>query len=233
METLPATKEGAADVAKLATGVAAAVAGIFFPLSGALGPIAAFAIDKFVKRPEKILIDEMRRGNFDALSEENAAAFVPMAYRFFEAAKEGEYEHVLRVLAELLKNEMQSEAPDASAFARMSRRVQGLTRDELKVIALIHASLTTMAFAATGEQSRGDRPYVSAHTLAIDPSNKEEFDHFTLQESLSDLAGRGLLVVDGSSSFNKSGEYYFASSSFQALIEKANDSLIASASDGQ
>jgi hypothetical protein len=233
METLPAAKEGSADVAKLTIGIAAAVAGVFFPWAGALGPIAAFAIDKYVKGPEKILVDELRRGNFDALTEENAAAFIPMAYKFFEAAKEGEYEHILRVLAELLKNEMRSETPDVSAFARMSRRVQGLTRDELKVVVLINASLTTISMAATDAPTQGDRPYVSAHSLSIDSSNKEHFDRFALKEILSDLAGRGLLVVDGMTRFDKTDEYYFTSSSFEALIEKARDSLSATASGGQ
>jgi hypothetical protein len=87
-----------------------------------------------------------------------------MAYKFFEAAKEGEYEHNLRVLAEFLKNEMQSDTPDVSGFARMARRIEGLTHTELKVIVLINASLSANA-VSTEATTQTERPFVSAHSL--------------------------------------------------------------------
>jgi hypothetical protein len=223
MENLPSPKK--AEAAKLTIDIASAALGIFLPGAGALGSIANFAIDKYIHRPTKILIEELKSGNIDALTDEKAATFIPMAYKFFEAAKEGEYEHNLRVLAELLKNEMQMDAPDVSAFARMSRRIEGLTLNELKVIALINASLSTISMASTVAPTQTERPYVSAYSLAKDPSNREKFDHFMLQESLSDLAGRGLLIVDGATRASKQEEYYFASSSFVELLEKAKNAL--------
>jgi hypothetical protein len=66
---------------------------------------------------------------------------------------------------------------------------------------------------------------MSAQTLSQDPSNKENFDVFTLQEVPSDLTGRGLLVVDGAPRVSKPGEYYYTSSSFQSLIDKAKSSI--------
>jgi hypothetical protein len=232
-ENLPSTKKGATEVAKLTTGIAATIAGIVFPGASVLGPIASYAIDKYIKRPTEILIKELKSGNIEVLADEKAAAFIPMAYKFFEAAKEGEYEHNLRVLAELLKNEMQTDAPDTSGFARMSRRIEGLTHNELKVIVLINASLSAITRASTDAPTQTERPFVSAHSLANDPSNREKFDHFMLQEALSDLAGRGLLTVEGTTRFNKSEEYYFASSSFMELIEKAKNALNDAASKNE
>jgi hypothetical protein len=225
MEDLPSPKPGAADIAKLTIGIAASVAGVFIPGAGALGPIAAFAIDKYVKRPEKILVDELKKGNFQLLNDEKAAAFIPMAYKFFEAAKEGEYEHNLKLLAELLKNEMQMDAPDVPAFARMTRRLEGLTRIELKVIALISASTTTTVTLATDAEALGERPFVSAQQLSKDPNNREKFDRNLLQEVLSELASRGLLIADGASRLSKPEEYYFTSSSFAELLQKATNAI--------
>jgi hypothetical protein len=233
MENLPSTKKGATEVAKLTTGIAGAIAGIFFPGAGILGPIANYAIDKYIKRPEEILIKELKSGNIEVLTDEKAGKFIPMAYKFFEAAKEGEYEHNLRVLAELLKNEMQTDAPDVSGFARMSRRIEGLTLNELKVIALINVSLSAVTMLSTVALAQTERPFVSAHSLANDPSNREKFDHFMLQETLSDLAGRCLLIVDGATRFDKGEEYYFASSSFKELIEKAKNALNKAASKNE
>ena len=141
MRGLPSATEGSVEVAKLTTGICIAITSVFLPGVGLLGPIAEFAINKFVKRPEAILVDELKRGNLEILDVENAAAFIPMAYKFFEAAKEGEYEHNLKLLAQLLVNKLRASVPDVSSFARMSRRIEGLTLRDLRVIALIDAIL--------------------------------------------------------------------------------------------
>jgi hypothetical protein len=222
MENLPSSKKDAADVAKLTIGVAAAITGVFRPGAGALGPIANFALEKLIRRPERILIEELKKANIDILSEEKAAAFIPMAYRFFEAAKEGEYEHNLKILAEYIKNELRMETPEPSDVARMATRIEGLTRNELKVIALINASLSRILKASTDASSQSERPYVSANQLAKDPSNRENFDHFFLQEALTEIASRGLLIPDGAARYGKAEEYYSGSGSFIELIEKAH-----------
>jgi hypothetical protein len=230
VNTVPSQKKGAAEVAKLTTGVASAIMGVFLPGAGAFGPIASFAIEKWVKRPEKLLIEELKSGNIEILTDEKAATFIPMAYRFFEAAKEGEYEHNLKLLAEFLKSELQMNEPDPSGFARMARRVQGLSIDELKVIALVDASLSTISKSSTHAPSQTERPFVSAHQLADDPSNREKFDPFFLQEALNELAARGLLIADGASRVSKGEEFYFASTSFMELIEKARSTFTRSTS---
>jgi hypothetical protein len=77
MKKVPSAKKGASDVAKLTTGIAGAIAGVFFPGAGVIGPIANFAIDKYIKRPERILIAELRSSNIERLTDEKAAAFIP------------------------------------------------------------------------------------------------------------------------------------------------------------
>jgi hypothetical protein len=226
LDKLPSAGKGAAEVAKLAIGISGAVAGIFLPGAGVIGPIANYAIERFIKGPEKILIEELKRGNFEILDDERAAAFVPMAYKFFEAAKEGEYEHNLRILAELLTMEMKAFNPDASAFARLSRRVEGLTRIDLTIIAMIETYYLSknQDSAATTEQ-KPVPPWVSAEILGDSQVNSNNFEHRTIQESLSDLAARGLLTADGSIRWDKSEEYYLRSSSFLELARKARRSL--------
>jgi hypothetical protein len=93
----------------------------------------------------------------------------------------------------------------------------------LKVIALIDASLTRISKSSTRAPAQIERPFVSAHHLANDPSNREEFDHFFLQEALNELAARGLLIADGASRLSKGEEFYFASTSFIELVKKARN----------
>jgi hypothetical protein len=73
----------------------------------------------------------------DELSVEQVGEYVPMTYRFFEAVKEGEYEHNLRILAAFMAKELKQDIPDAPNFARTARRLEGITRRELALIALV------------------------------------------------------------------------------------------------
>ena len=88
--------------------------------------VAAVALEavreKYVEQPKKLLLDELRKGNVQNLSAEQLAPLLPMTYKFLEAAKEGEYERNLRVLAAFLRGELEQEEPDAANFARMARR---------------------------------------------------------------------------------------------------------------
>ena len=117
------------------------------------------------------------------------------------------------------------EMPDPSNFARMARRIEGLSLTELKVIALIDASLSRIVKSSTPVPTPIERPFVSAHQLDKDPSNRENFNHFDLQDALSELAARGLLIVDGATRLDKGEEFYFASKSFTELIKKARNTI--------
>ena len=139
---LPVPVEDATDIAKFTSGVLTAVAAAMFPAVGliaSLGQLALnTAIDRHSKRPQAILEKELRAGNLSVLTDEQKAAFVPMAFRFFEAARQGEYEHVLEVLAAFITGELKREIPDAGDLARMARRLEGISKDELKLIALLN-----------------------------------------------------------------------------------------------
>ena len=226
MATLPSATEGSVEVAKLTTGICVAITSVFLPGAGLLGPVAEFAINKFMKRPEKILVEELKKGNLEILDEENAAAFIPMAYKFFEAAKEGEYEHNLKLLAEISINKLRDRVPDVPSFARMARRIEGLTIKDLHIIALIDAVFTSKSGTLTNLD--GDpAPYLlSAQSLEANRLNRTGFDVLSIQECLAELSARGLLIAEGASRWDKGGEYYYPSSSFHELIENSKNSLL-------
>lgn len=199
------------------------------PGGGVVAPIVSFAIEQKVKRALNYVIEELKRGNVGILTDEKAETLIPMAYKIFEAAKEGEYEHNLRLLAEVLKNELQKDDPDPAGFARMAGYIAGLSLDELKVIALIDASLSKLHKSSTNAPTQSTRPFVSAHQLASDPSNRENFDHLLLEDVLNELAARGLLIPHGGTVAGKSEQYYYAANSFMHLIAKARNTLSANA----
>jgi hypothetical protein len=230
--TLPAVPKGSVEAAKLTTGIAAAIADIFLPGASVLGPIAQFAIDKFIKGPEKILMDELRKGEIRILDEEQAAAFVPMAYKFFEAAKEGEYEHNLRILADLIGQKMQSATPDVPSFGRAARRIESLELTDLKLMAIIDAIISSGSQPSIIPKIYADKVFVSATQLVTNSLNVDHLDRERIQAILSDLAGRGLLIVDGATRFDKKEEYYSPSLSFNEIVIAAKRLLDPNGSAG-
>jgi hypothetical protein len=213
------------DLVKLTIGVGSSFANLVFPGAGMAGPFLNFAIDRYVKRPQKLLVDEIRAQEITEPSEEMMVRFVPMAYRYFEAAKEGEYEHNLRVLASYIAKELKQEAPDPPRVARMARRLEGLTKIELKVIALINSSMTSPTKKLLPSSTEPERPYVSAYVLEHDPNNEDNFDRWQLAEALTELASRGLLIPDGAARLDKGEEYYFASQAFIELVDRARETI--------
>jgi hypothetical protein len=146
-----------------------------------------------------------------------------MAYKFMEAAKEGEYVHNLEILAAFLTGEMKQEIPDAASFSRMARRIEGLSIVDLKVMALIDDLLSRGRAPTLDFGVAGKRPYASTSVLFTAAAGKNGFGVSAKEigESLTDLASRGLLLADGATRTSKPEEYYFTTSSFDQLMERA------------
>ncbi len=73
--------------------------------------------------------------------------------------RRGEYEHTLKVLAACLVGELKQEAPEPGDFSQMARRLEVLSKTDLKVLTLIDVSIEE-------KEGTGKRPFVSATSLA-------------------------------------------------------------------
>lgn len=140
-EQLPAPVEGASDVAKFASAIGAAAIELLFPGLGAIASMGAAAVnlaaDRYQNRPQAILLDQLRAGDLSVLTDFQKAAFVPMSFRFFEAARQGEYEHNLEILAAYIAGELKQETPDPGAVGGVARRIEGLSKFDLRIISCI------------------------------------------------------------------------------------------------
>jgi hypothetical protein len=115
---LPAPTKHAADIAKLTTGVAAAVASIWFPPAAIAAAVLPIVIDRYVNRPRDLLIRALERGEIRDVSAEQFAPFVPMAYKFMEA---------------IGKTENRARRPAAIAADRLRQRMVGAVREGIAV----------------------------------------------------------------------------------------------------
>jgi hypothetical protein len=140
-QKLPAPLEGlskpvkhADTVEKIVTTVMSGVAAALIPGAGIPLSITQIYLTKKERQLQEILIEQARKGKVLDLSDERLEALVPMGFRLGEAAKQGEYEEVLRVLAAFLRGELEQETPNPSNFAGMARRIQGMSPTDLNVM---------------------------------------------------------------------------------------------------
>ncbi|MDQ0392232.1 hypothetical protein [Labrys monachus] len=212
----PSPTEGAADVAALAAGIGAAVAATWFPVTAAVAAAAfTFAIGKFVKRGERILADRLRKGEVALLSAEKHAELVPMAYRFFEAVMQGEYEHTLEVLAAFIVGEVGEESPEAANFSRMAGRLEGISKNELRLIAHIASYVVPSA----------NPRWVSVAAVKGPELVADLRDDGILAEGLNELSRRGFLTPKKDVDFFAKEDGFELSAAFYELVAKAGEAV--------
>jgi hypothetical protein len=228
-QKLPAALEGvsrpvkhADTVEKIVAAVGFGIADAFMPGAGVARSLVEIYQAKQKQELEKILIEEVSKGNLPDLSDERLESLIPMAFRLAQAKKQGEYEEVLRILAAFIRGELEQEIPNPSNFASMARRVEGLSPTDLKVMSLIEAFIRDVK--ARNDPRPVEQPFVSATALGESVRNRHQLSTRQIQEALVDLASRGFLLADGATRSGKAEEFYFPTNSFNALIARAMQS---------
>jgi hypothetical protein len=123
-----------------------------------------------------------------------------------------------------IRGEFEQDIPDPSIFGRMARRVEGLSKTDLEVLALVHAFDNELQRQPNRQVSRNP-PFVCGSSLANSALNHSKLSTAAIQESLVDLAARGFLRADGASRTDKHEEYYYPTSSLRELIERAGEHI--------
>lgn len=190
------------------------------PLNTAVEFIKQYAKSK-VESATKVLAAAISQGQVELLTDEIWQEFVPSAYRFFEAARAGEYEHNLEILAECLVSGVLAKRLSASGFARVKRRIEGLEVREIGLIAAIHLDLQLRNLPA-GE---GSRSFVSAEGLFTANPNIGFLTSRDVAATLAEFAGRGILVPDGAGRWDKGEEYYFGTTALLELVALASTKM--------
>jgi hypothetical protein len=224
-ENLPAPTDNASQTASLVTGIGTALAAIWFPAAALAQPVISLLIERYTKRPEKILLDRIREGDLEMLSEDQLYQFVPTAYRFYEASKAAEYERNLKIFGEFIVNELKQPQPSAGNFLKMARQLEGISEEELCVLALSEAAMKEIDSASPKSGYMVGQAFVAASTLAERDDGSHRLSRDQIAGALHDLASRGLLTPDGASRLDKAEEYYMRSFSLRELLSKAKSAF--------
>lgn len=206
MVNLPVLTKGAQSTAEIAVSVfdiITSIAGI-----PSFGNLAIGIMNKRVEAAQEILREAIREGNLDLITAEQYEELVPMGYKFFEAAKQGEQKHILMVLAQIVSDKAQNIELDAQEFLRISRRIEGLSKGELGILVRIHEHF----------RNQTEPTKISRQNLIkiIDADVGYELDLI-----LADFVSRGLLISSPSETIDDIGPNYSFSPVLDVVVSSA------------
>jgi hypothetical protein len=228
-DKLPSPTESALTVATLVPALSASFVAACFPEFPAvaipaamLAAAAPIVVQRLIARIQTMLLKTFKAGGIDVLSSEQWAAFVPMSWKLFQTAREGEYLHNLEILSAYLVGELKQDIPETGKFGRMLRRVEGLSLVDLRVMTLIDTVDSTISKSSMDNDEFDTRPYVTDTQLKKASQNLQaDLSETAIEESLVDLMGRGFLIPDPTTRVGQTLGYYRASQAFVELMTSA------------
>ena len=177
-----------------------AIVTALFPSGGSLlaDAIKTFA-DYSVERARKTLMEEIRAGDIEKLSEAQKRDLVPIGYRYYEAARSGCARRNLKILAQIISGMINSEKLDPQVFSLISSRIEYLSINELIVLSCYIDYIKNKD--EIGAEKKDE--YIKNLSLerGIYPNNE-----YSIRSSLSVLASYGWVVMDNNL-FDIGGSY--------------------------
>jgi hypothetical protein len=179
------------------------------------------AKESYINNATEILISEIESGKIDLLTEKQFCVLVPSAYQFYEAARRGEYAHNLKILAAILSGEVAKEEGDANKVGQMSRRLQNMSIEEMRVLAVC-----ADAFNRARQAPDFDGYHLFIDTRAVTSEFSEEFmaPATKINSHLSELCSRGFLFIGGNPR-TIGGTYFYKTEAFDAVVAEAKAAL--------
>ena len=223
MAGLPAITKDGATVTRIAVPAGLAFVAAMFPdFAGAMGLAGPFLAEVLKRKEEKasLLLEEaLRRGDVVDLSANDLEAFVPMAYRFVEAARQGEYDRNLRLLGAFLTAELKAETCQSGSFLDMAKRVEGLSVLSLRAVATI--GLLRQNAEAQGRCRQDGFGFTASKFKNLDQADSSGIPETRATDALADLSGRGFLYASSLSGYGGSEQHFSVTQPLDALLSSA------------
>lgn len=221
-DKLPAPKPGALRVIEITEAVVVDVLAAFGIPGGAVIAAAVKALaESRLEKGTEVLIEELKNANICILNDEQAQVFIPNAYRFYEAVKQGEYKHNLRILARIMAGNAKEGTGSTADVLRFARTIEGLSEDELALLWNCHR-LARDIWDRRHESDKIRFICAAELILFVEAYNTyTPYDRFALRGRLAALASRGLLIPDGTTRLSKGEEYYYEAPALSELVKLA------------
>jgi|GEM_PF-6343239 len=136
MIDLPKPTKGAHSKGEAAVSVVSAVIDSFLPVVGtAIGTLFKELIRARLEKAQDILIDTLRSGRIEILNDKDLEEFIPIAYRFVEAARRGERLNIIRSYAKIIQVDIEASRLRSDDFLSVASAMEGLDDQALAVLA--------------------------------------------------------------------------------------------------
>ncbi|TDI58190.1 MAG: hypothetical protein E2O93_03200, partial [Alphaproteobacteria bacterium] len=123
---LPAPSAGAKQIALMCSAIVSDVAALLnVPGTNTFHQFISALIDRRCNRSQTILLEALQSGEVDILSDAQAEFAIPVAFRFFQAARDGEAAHNLRIMADIIAGRIKANKLDPTDFLRIARQLEG------------------------------------------------------------------------------------------------------------
>ncbi|EFG2885704.1 hypothetical protein BO068_004895 [Escherichia coli] len=218
MTNLPQPTNAAADLAAITASLVGDVLTCFLPGGGTISRSIEIFQNRKIEAARKMLFDEVAAGNIQLLRKPEYEALIPNVFAYFDAARSGEYEHNMKILARLLVEQVVSEEPDSMVVKRSARRLEGMGIADL-------GFLTTLA--SIYDAKRTSQEFDGYHLFADDSDvvRYEAREYVSPEQSInskfSDAASRGLLFLGGDPRI-VGGQVYYPTDSFYEIVRAAS-----------
>jgi len=163
----------------------------------------------------EILITHIKQGNIELLNDDQFEAFIPHAYRFFEAARQGASNKKLNILAAFIAKNINESVFDDNVASRIMKKIDYLSDNDLLIMSKIYRLYLSGQFF--GDPMRENLNFFSAKLVA----EKYGVSWLSASEHIVTLMAAGFLIPDGAARFDKDEEYYYINSDFVAVCEIA------------
>lgn len=225
LDGLPAPTSNARHVALTSSAVVSDVLSLFL-VPGATIFHQAFSnlIERRLQRAQNIVLEAVEKGDIHLLSDPELEFAIPTTFRFFQAARNGEAAHNLRIMADIIAGRIRTKRLDPADFLQTARQLEGLRISDLAALVAVHEMDGPFRSRHEGVGDWREQKLASTLIPSYFASKVE------LGSSLALLAGRGLIVPDQQTTLDASLQAYLSSPFLAEIVERLKEELAASAS---
>lgn len=212
MIDLPRPTKGAHQKGEATVSVVSAVIDTLLPIAGtAVGSLFKDLIRKRLEAAQAVLVEELRSGHIEIIDNKDLDEFIPIAYRFVEAARRGERLNIIRSYAKLIRVDIADSRLKSDEFLGIASAMEGLDEKALMVLAKYCKLKNARSDDKIVEIDREIRDN-SKEDIGISSSEALQFNGV--------LQGRGFLLSFTPNAMGGSDQVFYPSKMALELFEK-------------
>jgi|GEM_PF-3543089 len=184
-------------------------------------PFVGTALEAFfssqMEAATEALMEAIEKGEIELLTEERYNYLIPLTYKYYESARTGATVRKLKILANILIENVTDFNKIDSNFSRICKKLEYLEDSDLEFVAKIYEIEKKNGLQQ--DLVRVGLFYINADILANknDNGQVDTNEWLKISEILNNIASSGLLIPDGMTRYDKVSENYYITEDLRAI----------------